>query len=195
MSLFVQKNRLMFETGKLLVLLLVFLAPVSPLMLVKVSVSSDTSVSSDGLVQMQAPVAGKESVTAVKNQVPAFSSTAAWELVEEEEIVDLYVTHYEAAPDQSPEAHISSAGHSGSHFVKKASRLSCATGASSSGISVAFVDFGRAWSDTFSEVRKVSPVKATSTVLLSYYSIRQGYINPDFAVKISVIANVRGFSV
>jgi len=196
MRLYVQNRFFTLEAARILVLFLVFLSPVYPVMVVEIPASTPHSVSDDQRSRLDMGAPTGESNLALNDSISRpLSSSTSWELVEEEAIAELYVAHYKVNSYQSPVAWISAASHSGSRWMGEASGTTAVLGGASNGLCIGLQDRGEAWHDGVGEVVAKSDGNGNSAVLLSYYSIRQGYSNPDFAFKISVIAKVRGFSV
>jgi len=196
MRQFVQNRLRVLEAVSISLLLLVFLIPVGPVMLLEIPVASDMSVSKESCPQARMSVQGAESITTAESPVSLWvQSYTSWELAEEEAIVELYVAHYEATSKQPAEASISSSGPSRQGFEGQTGSVTGISSGSSGGLVIDFVDRGAMWLVSITQI--FTPIEAgrRNLISLSYYSIRQGYSNPDVAGKISLIAKVRGFSV
>ncbi|WP_040918148.1 hypothetical protein [Leptonema illini] len=186
----------MFEALTLSLLLVVFLIPVGPVMLLEIPGSTGLSVTDDLRPRLDLGVPVTESNSAVNDRISgSLSSSTSWELTEEEVIIELYVAHYDAKSKQHAEASISSSRPSRQGFEGQKASVTGISSGSSGGLVVGFIDRGAMWLVGIRQIFNPTEAGRNSILSLSYYSIRQGYSNPDVADKISVIAKVRGFSV
>ncbi|EHQ05092.1 hypothetical protein Lepil_0386 [Leptonema illini DSM 21528] len=196
MRQFVQNRLQVFEALTLSLLLVVFLIPVGPVMLLEIPGSTGLSVTDDLRPRLDLGVPVTESNSAVNDRISgSLSSSTSWELTEEEVIIELYVAHYDAKSKQHAEASISSSRPSRQGFEGQKASVTGISSGSSGGLVVGFIDRGAMWLVGIRQIFNPTEAGRNSILSLSYYSIRQGYSNPDVADKISVIAKVRGFSV
>ncbi|WP_246811964.1 hypothetical protein [Leptonema illini] len=192
----VQRFCSLCEAVRFSLLFLVFLIPVGPVMLVEMPVSTGLSVSDDLRPRLDLGVPVTESSSAINDRISGpLSSSTSWELTEEEVIIELYVAHYEENSKRHAGASISSSRPSRQGFEGQKASVTGISSGSSGGLVVGFIDRGAMWLVGIRQIFNPTEVCRNSILSLSYYSIRQGYSNPDVADKISIIAKVRGFSV